>query len=208
MKSCIIFDLDKTLIESREVNNSIAKLIYNEFGVDTRKLDSEKIWSYTVEQFARELAKQTDKVSNKQIRDFYIEKACVLYKKVKIRAIDFLIECHLSGNKVCVVTNNSKKIVYSLLESRYNKIDFDMILGFEDLKKNESKVENILRVKKKYGDNYKYYYVGDHLNDIKYAKKANVVSVGITSGVFSFKNLRAEKPDFIIKNIKELEKIL
>ena len=52
------------------------------------------------------------------------------------------------------------------------------------------------------------YYVGDHINDIREAKKAGVKIISVTTGVFKAKDLLPYKPDLILSDLNDLAKIV
>jgi len=49
-------------------------------------------------------------------------------------------------------------------------------------------------------------YVGDSTIDIEAAHRANMKCASVSSGIYQFEQLRKFSPDFLMKNIEELEK--
>ena len=52
------------------------------------------------------------------------------------------------------------------------------------------------------------FFVGDSNHEIDVAKKVGIKSIGVTWGFTSEQKLKSSNPDFLVKNIDELEKII
>jgi phosphoglycolate phosphatase-like HAD superfamily hydrolase len=109
--------------------------------------------------------------------------------------------------KIIIVSRNSKKVIQTVAQA-HNML-YDQIVADEDMKKGEEKHQAILRTLKTLKlKKEEIYYVGDHINDIKEAKKAGVKIISVTTGVFKAKDLMPYKPDLILEDLNELRKIV
>ncbi len=208
MKSCLIFDLDRTLVESTWITHKILEIMKQDHNIDSTGIDDKKVASYTLEEFSKELAR-LNRLKWEDVMKIYKNVVFDLYKQVEIHGQHVLSSLRIEGHRICIITNNSLLAVDGVLDGLRNKnVRFDIVLGFEDLRKNEDKSDNILRIIKKFGVSYKYYYIGDHKRDIMFAKKAEVTAVGITTGVFSKKELVSEGADYVISSIDEVADII
>jgi len=109
--------------------------------------------------------------------------------------------------KIVIITNNSRKAVKSAC--KYWKIPYNLLLGDEEMRKDWEKHQEITALKNKVKlSNSQVLYVGDHINDIIEAKKAKISVAGVTTGIFSKKDLKRYHPDYIVNNLNELIKII
>ena len=171
-------------------------------------MDDKKVASYTIKEFSEALAEQNN-VEWEYVLKLYKSIVYDLYKKVKIRGEEVLVKLRGEGNRICVITNNSRLAFDGVMSNQDNKnLKFDVILGFEDLKDCEDKTDNIDRIIDMFGEDYRYYYIGDHRRDIRFAKDSGVVAVGITTGVFSKDELLDEGADHVISRIEDIADII
>ena len=208
MKSCLIFDLDRTLVDSKKVTQKILEIFLDKYNIESKGMDDKKVASYTIKEFSEALAEQNN-VEWEYVLKLYKSIVYDLYKKVKIRGEEVLVKLRGEGNRICVITNNSRLAFDGVMSNQDNKnLKFDVILGFEDLKDCEDKTDNIDRIIDMFGEDYRYYYIGDHRRDIRFAKDSGVVAVGITTGVFSKDELLDEGADHVISRIEDIADII
>ena len=208
MKSCLIFDLDRTLVDSKKVTQKILEIFLEKYNIESKGIDDKELASYTIEEFSEKLVRMNN-VERGYVMRLYKGMIYDLYKKVRIRGGGTLTELRDKGDRICVITNNSLLALDGVMSNPDNKdLKFDMVLGFEDLKAGEDKTNSINRIIDMFGEEYKYYYIGDHKRDIRFARAAGIVAVGITTGVFSKKELLDEGADYVISKIEEITGIL
>ncbi|MCX6711601.1 MAG: HAD family hydrolase, partial [Candidatus Woesearchaeota archaeon] len=110
--------------------------------------------------------------------------------------------------KIALVTNCTHKELEPLLKNtKIDKKIFDVIIGHDDVKKTKPypdeifKAEKLLHLKADY-------HVGDSIYDIIAAKRARVKCISVLTGVSSKNRLKKYKPNYIIKNVSYLPKLL
>jgi len=108
--------------------------------------------------------------------------------------------------KIAVLSNCSHKEIEAILKAA--KIDnYDTLIGTDDVKFAKPapdeifKAEKLLHIKKGY-------MIGDSIYDVKAGKKAKIKTISVTTGDHTIKELKKEKPDKILKSVKELPKYL
>lgn len=102
--------------------------------------------------------------------------------------------------RLAVVSSHPEK---SLKEEAKEYRIFDLFDRF--LGSSRDKTLGILGILKGWNVSYKNAsYIGDTIYDIQAAKKANVFSIGITTGYHMKNRLLKEKPDLIVDSLKEL----
>lgn len=108
----------------------------------------------------------------------------------------------LRNFKPIIITSNLSKIVETYMD-RHN-LAYDKVLGADY---NPSKVNKINEIKEQ-NSSKQIYYVGDTMGDVIEAKKAGVVSVAVTWGFHTRRQLLTSKPDYIVDSVKELIQLL
>ena len=112
------------------------------------------------------------------------------------------------SNKFGVVSNASHNEIIAILKSA--KIDinmFEVIIGNDEVKHGKPFPDEILKAERLTHHNVDYM-VGDSPYDIIAGKRAGCKTVAVLTGDFSRKRLKEESPDYIIKNLKELQEVL
>lgn len=195
----IIFDFDGTLADTKNLWKNTNLSVFKQ----------EKIKNY------KKLVKQIIHEGRK-IKPFLIEigidkkKAEKIAKRIhkivfkkKIKFVPEIKEIEKIKIKKVVVSNSFTKILKSSLKG----IRFDGIYGGELFNKKE---EFFKKLFKKYRiKNYECAYIGDRYGDVLTARKAKCVSV-IISNKYSWnsrKEILKAKPDFVIKNLREVRKL-
>jgi len=109
-------------------------------------------------------------------------------------------DCYLG-----IVTNNAGANVKSFLE-KYGLDQFDFVIENKNL---FNKNKALYKAIKNYSlPKNSIYYVGDEVKDVCAAKKNGIRSVAVTWGYNTAKRLAQEKPDFLVNNFEELEKVI
>ena len=114
---------------------------------------------------------------------------------------------YLTNNNVNCVLCTGKERKRTLQTLKYFDIEkyFSDVVCSDDVKKPKPDAESIVKIQNKYQVSPdRILYIGDGINDIKCARKANVECVAITWGDLTKELLEKEKPDFLIDTIDEL----
>ncbi len=139
--------------------------------------------------------------------DYYLYKDTKKYVR-KIFGVERVLRKIKNNYFIAVLSNCSHKNIEVILKSAgYDLSLFDLLIGYDDVKKPKPypdeiiKAENLMKVDS-------VYMVGDSPYDIMAAKKAKVKCIGVLSGHYTREVLEKEKPFKIIKSLKELLKIV
>lgn len=206
MIKAIIFDFDMTLVNSLEVGNQAIKDMNEINGIRSDGLTEKEIWGLVHEDFAKKLSEiNNNKFTWQEISKYDVEYMQKHYADCRINYINFLSALRKQGVKLGVVSNNSLKVIHMVL-SNNKEIEFDIIFGSEDrIDNGKTKSDIINDIRKEW--NIKpdeIMYVGDHPNDIKAAKGAEVISVGVSTGLHTSEELKEYDPDILVNNLEEL----
>lgn len=203
----IIFDFDGTIADSLGVLVDISNRLAVQFGYKQTSLaELAQIQNLT----SREIIKQSG---------ISIFKVPFLLKKVKAELSseietlslfpgmkEALIELHQLGNKLVIISSNSKANIIAFLEHNnladifYYIYSGSTIFGKDKVINRFIRQENI--------DIEDVIYVGDETRDIESAKKSKVIAIAVSWGFNSKEVLAKQHPDFLIKQPSELIDIL
>jgi phosphoglycolate phosphatase len=100
---------------------------------------------------------------------------------------------------LCISTSNDTSVVEEFLATN-EACYFNTILGSDV---HTSKIEKIKMIKKIHSATT-YVYIGDTIGDIIEGKQANVITIGVTWGWHSKKELEISNPDYLIDTVSEL----
>ena len=112
-----------------------------------------------------------------------------------------LIELKHQGNKLVIITSNSKENVIVFLEKQEMQEVFDFIYSGTTFGK--SKVINKFLNQNNINPQQAIY-VGDETRDIEAARKSNIRAIAVSWGFNSKELLAAQNPDFLIHQPNEL----
>lgn len=198
----IIFDFDGTIADSIDAIVSITNRLAVEFGY---KSTSQEELIQLKSLSSREIVKQSG-VS--------IFKLPFLIRKVKLELNnqiqelssfpgikEALIELKHQGNKLVIITSNSKDNVIAFLEKQEMQEVFDFIYSGTTFGK--SKVINKLLNQNNINPEQAIY-VGDETRDIEAARKSNIRAIAVSWGFNSKEVLAEQNPDFLIHEPHEL----
>jgi phosphoglycolate phosphatase-like HAD superfamily hydrolase len=206
MIKALFFDFDMTLVNSR----AIARKSY----LDLSKIAGIKPSIKGFDDYVgRRVSESIDFFSRKkpEIKNKLRLKFMTLHTKNPLKVQIFgkkaLLYLRDKGIKIIIISRNSKKVIERIVHA--HRLPYSLIIADEDLKKGEEKHQAIIRTLKKLRMNKnEIYYVGDHINDIREAKKADVKIISVTTGVYKAKDLLPLKPDFIISDLNDIRKIV
>lgn len=209
--SLICFDLDNTLVDSDRLHIFAFQKTLKDHGFLEVKNDTiKRLLGITADILIKKIFPE---LPDKEVKILVKEhnKYAVKYAKRFIKpfpGIKAVLKSLKKNYKLGVVSNASHKEISSILKSA--GIDaklFDVIVGNDEVKHGKPCPDEILKAEKLTHHNADYI-VGDSPYDIKAGKKAGCKTVAVLTGDFSRKRLKEERPDYIIKNLKELEEVL
>lgn len=108
-----------------------------------------------------------------------------------------------------VVTNAGRSPAVSIL-SKYGFLPwFDIIIARDDVPRMKPSPDGLIMAKVRLGlESKEILYVGDSALDIEAAKSARMKIASIPTGTYSETTLRRLSPDFVLTNMRDLEKIV
>jgi len=203
MIKLLIFDFDGTLVNTKKLYyNSIYKhLKENGIYISKEKFHNELLGL----KLHDILIKLKIRKNLKEIKDKVHADVFSNIKKIKISK-DINCIRNIKIKKI-IVSNTITKHVISIL--RKNKINFfQEIYGGDKFKDKISFIKNYMK-KKKLKKN-EIAYIGDMIKDIEIARKVGIISISISHDISwnSRKELLKANPDYIITNLKEINKII
>ena len=202
----IIFDFDLTLMDTSEACIGAREKMRDVNGINISGILEKEVWGMTFKEFCERLSELNDfKFTTEEICKLNLKYTIELLENSQLNSISLLKKLYEQGIKIGIVSNSISEIINFVLKQ--NSIEFDFVFCSDEL--NLSK-ENLI---KKGMDIWNInsddcLYVGDHPNDVLYAKKIGVKSVAVSSGYNSPEELSKFSPDFLIGNLDELENIV
>lgn len=152
---------------------------------------------------------------NKFFPDMTLEEEQILYKKTLNDpscpqptayrdVVELVKKIKKNGKKMLVLSSDFAETLFPEMEKFGLNGFFEEVVPFvhdksdtihDLIKRNNFKIEETV-------------FVGDSNNEIKAGKEAGVKTIAVTWGLFSEEKLKLTKPDCLVNNIQELEKIL
>lgn len=142
-----------------------------------------------------------------ELHDYYLYNETKKYCR-KIKSVVNVLKKLKKKHKLIVISNCRHKSIKVILKA--SGLDyklFDLIIGSDDVKHSKPYPDELFLAEKLLHHEIDYI-VGDSIYDIKAGKRARVKTIAVLSGLYSRKVLEKEKPDYIIKNIKGLLRII
>jgi HAD superfamily hydrolase (TIGR01549 family) len=207
----ILFDLDNTLIDSLDCVWRCADHVLKDAGL--AGIDREaalKAMSLKQDIFAS--AEPQLSTSQKEgLFDEFIR--CypdfLQYARILPKAREVLEEAKSRKLRLALVTSGSRDGAKSLLKSFGLSGFFEAVVGFEDTEQHKPMAQPLLKAASLIElEPNEVMVVGDTELDVIAGKRAGVTTVAVTTGVTPIERITREQPDFIIKDLGELPRIL
>lgn len=219
MIEACIFDIGGTLVRTKDALLEAAKEAMLENNL-TPPPDEEIFINFGIGH-KNVLAKAVSKVYKRKDINSVVDKCYSSFQKIypskfldKFQLLpgaeDCLAELRRRGIKIACQTGMERSEAL-LLFNRFNLLDyFQVIVAFEDADKPRPFPDAMYVTMKKLGigDKSRCLYIGDTINDIRFAKNAGVKVACATTGVQKKEMLEKEKPDYLINNLAELLKLV
>lgn len=223
-KKLILFDIDKTLVDEVIRKSNPWRQAFNEvYGIDCEvTLARPNSQGMTMKEIAIETLTnkglKKDEILDKL--DLFITSLEKFYKKSlengKISLFPKIPELlqklsdkrHILG----LITGNTNVIAFAKLR-KAGIGNFFTVRGFGDdsHKREELIIAAIDRVKEKYNlefDNKNIFVIGDTPKDIAAAKKFNLQTIGVATGIYSKDELIKSGADFVLDNLQNIKKVV
>ena len=202
----LIFDFDGTIADTLTHIIAIANDYVKEYGINKiTKKDLERLKGKTPWQIMREY-----KIPLYKVPFIVVKVQSLLHKqmnKVKIfPGIKVILKTLKKKNmSIGILSSNSKKNVMAFLKKN-NMNMFDFIHSENNLFGKDKALRNILRRYKIKKEDV--IYIGDEVRDIEACKKAKIPVISVSWGFNTYSLLKKYKPDYIIREPKELLRIV
>lgn len=114
---------------------------------------------------------------------------------------------HEKGIKIGIVTTKKRNEALAILNGY--KLHYNFLVGGDDVINRKPHPESVLKACEGLEVNPRYcMFVGDHPFDMQASKSAGCLATGILTGWGNRKNLKDTGADYIIKNLKDLIKLI
>jgi HAD superfamily hydrolase (TIGR01549 family) len=207
----LCFDLDNTLVKATKAHLHAYKLAFKQLKLP--KKTNKEIFEYLSLASSEFIKKLYPKLNEKQIKEivvlhnkYFSKKTIQEIKLIKGTKRTLMLLC--PKYKIAILSNaTSKHIEETLKQVGIHKQLFDLIIGSDKIKHHKPHPEGILKAKKilKCNDGYM---IGDAIFDVQAGKAAKFKTISVLTGTDSKSKLKKENPNFILKSVKDLPKIL
>jgi len=205
------FDLDNTLVNSNKAHISAFKKAFLKFGLEKRtKKEILKYFSYESTVLVKKIYPKLSKKDIKDIVDYHdkiISKEAIKYA-TPFRGAKPILKKLKKNYKLALTSNCKHNEMLAIMRAvGIDRKLFKAIIGNDDVRKpkpspNEiKKAMRILKIKKGY-------MVGDSILDVRAGKRAGLKTIAVATGNHSKKELRKEKPDYLLNSVSEIRKII
>lgn len=210
MIKTFLFDLDGTLIQTPEIILKTFKITFEKYFPEIKLSQDEEsnLLGHTLfetfETYTKDQKLIDEMVSfYRMTSESFIEKGLQSYEGA-LETFQYLKQ---KKRKIGIVTSKMIEVATHHLELVGLIAFVDHVIGYEDTKLHKPNPDPILKAIEIFNVKPKEtIYIGDHENDIKAAKAANIKSCAVTYSMRT-KQMLFENPDFVIdelKNIKDL----
>jgi phosphoglycolate phosphatase len=207
----LLFDLDGTLVDSRRDLAISVQYLQKHYGA---RLSSEKEVAVfvgdgvvkLVQRALPELPRAGLEEAVTTFKKFYREH-CLDHSRVYPGVRETLR--YFRRKKMAVVTNKPVRVSGYMLEELGLHSYFAVLIGGDSLKNKKPHPEPILSALKTLGirDAKRAVMVGDGPNDVRSGRAAGARTCGVKSNIGDYQKLTKSRPDFMIKDMKELMRI-
>ena len=204
----ICFDLDGTLVDTEKwIVKSIQETL-KIYGLKITKKDIYLSWGINMRVLLKRNFPHLKKEDIVTIANEFEETRKKTIHRVKpFKNTKKILRLLSKKYKLGLLSNNPHWMIEEILKStKINKKLFKVIVGDDEVRKPKPFPNEIYKAERELGKKVKFM-VGDTIQDIKTAKSAKVKSIIILQGPKSTRK-RLKSADFIIKDIKELPRII
>ncbi len=210
MKPLICFDMDQTLVSS----NLAHIYAYKHMLRVLKLLKYKKNWREIIKLRTREEAvkKLCPQFNSKQVENgvkIYLDYLDnISYKRIKIKKYAYqTLKALKPKYKIAIVTNCNAHTAAIFLKYVGLKKFIDCYTGTESVKEPKPSPEVLFAAQKSCKGKL-IVEIGDSINDIKAAHSAGVPVISIATGNHNITELKKYKPDFLLKNLKDVPKVV
>ncbi len=209
----ILFDLDGTIIDSREgiINGFVYTLKHFDIEVQDRTSLEKFIGPPLEDTFVNyyNLTKEQAKYAIEKYREFY-EKTGVWETKLYKEIDELIRDLKQNGKNVLLATSKPEPYANKILE-KYNLKQYFYFVSGATLDGTRNAKKDVIKFALDNINNFKLeecIMVGDRNYDILGAKANNLKSIGVTYGFGTKQELETAGADYIAEDVEELRKVL
>lgn len=208
----ICFDMDNTLIHSDKCHIEAYNKAFVKNGIN--KLKSIKIKKALVGETHFQVIKKLFPHMKERIvlkirtdHNYFIRRETYRYAK-KINGIAEALKNLKKKYELSLISNCTKKEILALLKGAgIDKNFFDSIVGIDDVAHGKPYPDEMIKTERLLHKNVRYM-VGDSIHDILIGKRMGVITISVLTGNTSRNKLLKYKPDYILKSVKYLPKLI
>ncbi len=209
-KPVVLFDLDGTLIDSRELVFETFRQVFKE-KLPEYELTEEELYSFFGPPLETSFGRFFPEEEISSVIDCYQEINLKLHKtmlKMIPGARETVQQLKEQGFKMAVVSNKRHNVVLRGLKQAGLESYFDLVLGKEDLPVPKPDPSGLIEACIQMGTGHDdVIYIGDNPEDIQAAKNMAAYSIGYSNDERQRQDLEKEKPCTIISELNELVSI-
>jgi HAD superfamily hydrolase (TIGR01509 family) len=205
----VLFDVDGTILPFDGIIKHIQKTSRHfKVRVPSKKELLKYTVGYSLKESIPKLIPETRKIID-EFRDYYRKSYNADVASIKPfpyvkRVFDFIKKRKI---KIGIVT--TKRRIQARVTLNYYKLPYDVIIGFDDVKKRKPDPEPVLKACRLLRVNPEdCIFFGDHPFDMQAAKSAGCTAVGVLTGWGKKSNLKNSGANFIIKDLRDLKKFV
>jgi len=208
----ICFDMDNTLIHSDKCHIEAYNKAFVKNGID--KLKSGKIKKALVGETHLQVIKSLFPhmkgrmvLKIRKDHNYFLRKKTYKYAK-KIDGVAEALKKLEKKYELSLISNCTKKEIFALLKGAgIDKNLFDAMVGIDDVAHGKPYPDEMIKTERLLHQNVKYM-VGDSIHDILIGKRMGVITIGVLTGNTSKNKLLKYRPDYILKSVKYLPKLI
>ena len=208
----VLFDLDGTIIDSAPSIIRCFEKTFADLFPEVVLTEEEKL-SFLGPTLVQTFSKYTDDMDYVyKAFDHYVMHSTLEHDNDMIPAFPnaeaILKRLKEKGYKVGLVTSKKNNMAKRGLENNGLLKYIDILVGFDNVKNHKPAPDSLLKAADMLNlKPNELIYVGDHVNDIIAAKRANMKSVGVEFS-HNIDKLKLENPDYIIKDLLDILEIV
>ena len=208
MFDALIFDWDGTLADTREVIVISFQKVLSEIDCQVSNEYIERRIGIGAAETFREILRSTNAHIDENLIMRLVERKSQheieLTWKVKLfEGAKELLEALHSRMKIGLASMNNRSVIVPMLKANDLEKYFQVVLTAEAIFQSKPDPEIFLKTASKLETNpQKCVVVEDSIFGVKAAKSANMSCIAITTGIYSKQELESEKPDLIVKTLK------
>ncbi len=205
----MLFDFDGTLMDTEQAILSSFEEIFRRYRTVEEYTDQRRVevlGPSLYESMTKYFPEQDPKKLEEEYRAYQKEHLHETVKPME-HSVELVDTLRSKGYKVGLVSTRRHDSMQHILNMLSLSDKFDILVGFEDVKKGKPAPDGILLACEKLGCD-KCVYVGDSVTDIQAGKAANAITVGYISNIHKKEALIASTPDYITDELLDVLKIL